>query len=383
MIKNNDLMRSYNQYIKQQKLGHINIHFVQRILLSFIFIFSFILLGINLFFIYSKKKVNKTLFVFPFNNKEPMGSIITELRKLNHSRIIVYPKALPIFPLLLLKDFLYLLCTKPLWTLRNLDFFGALSIKVSKYYGYKKKYAISKLLLFQEYSFYSSYLTYIFESEDGSLYNLMHGIPGEEASYFRFSKCFVWGEYFKNYYILNNAEKNQFIIVSSIYHAKLKMQKNSSMAVYDIIYALQGDRYSDITSTKIVLDVLQQVQRDFGLKVAVKQHPIYPSSVPIPSKFLEIDISPFDSIFSSKMLISHFSTMLLDAKVLDKKVLAFLSKEQKGMVAYLDNNEVVFDKNELYKEIVTLFNTTKGMKLSKNIIDFDLNTVEIIENEIS
>jgi len=378
---NDDLMRSYKQYIKQQEIGHLKINFLKKLLLSLLF-FILLPLGIlKLFYMNTKK--NSKLFIFPFGNKEPMKSIISELKNLNNSEIIIYPQAFYIFPFLLLKDFIGTLFTHPLWTIRNLDFFGALSLKVSKYYGYKVKYEMSKLLLFQEYSFYSSYLTKIFENENGNLYNLMHGIPGKEAAYFRFSKCFIWGKYFENYYISNGAERNQFTIVGSIYHTKLKNKENSNLGRYDIVYALQGDQYGNMYSTKMILSILQKIQSEYKLKVVVKQHPIYSNSVPIPRNIDIIDVSPFESIVNSKILISHFSTMLLDAKVLEKKVLAFVSKEEKEMVGYLSNNEIITEEKELSMAIIKLLRTNKGIELSTNIIDFELNTLETLKYAIS
>jgi len=377
---NDDLMRSFNQYMKQQEIGHLKINFFKKFLLFLLF-FILLPLGLLEFFYMRSKKSNK-LFIFPFGNKEPMKSIIGKLKYLDNSEVITYPKAFYIFPSLLMQDFITTLLTHPLWTIKNLDFFGALSVKISKYYGYKKKYSISKLLLFQEYSFYSSYLTRIFEYENGGLYNLMHGVPGREASYFRFTKCFVWSEYFKEYYIENSAEENQFIIAGSIFHSKLYNSiKNTSTSIkYDILYAMQGDTHGDDNYAKEVFEVLEELYRTEKVRIAVKPHPIYSNKIDIPKNFDLLDSSPVEAILESNLILSHFSTMLLDAKVVNKKVLAFLPEEKLHLVGYLNENEVVFDKQNLLNKIIFLL--SKESNYLSDIVDPELNTVDIIEREL-
>ena len=381
-LMDNFLERSYKGYIRQQKIGYLTVNCLEKNILAFLFILFF--LPLSIFSIFSKKKVvnNHILFIFSFSDKEPMNTILKELDGSKSNRIIKYPKALPFLPQILLKDFLSILCKEPIWTIKNLDFFGALSVKISKYYGYKKKYSISKLLLFQEYSFYSSYLTRIFEYENGGLYNLMHGVPGREASYFRFTKCFVWSEYFKEYYIENSAEENQFIIAGSIFHSKLYNSiKNTSTSIkYDILYAMQGDTHGDDNYVKEVFEVLEELYRTEKVRIAVKPHPIYSNKIDIPKNFDLLDSSPVEAILESNLILSHFSTMLLDAKVVNKKVLAFLPEEKLHLVGYLNENEVVFDKQNLLNKIIFLL--SKESNYLSDIVDPELNTVDIIEREL-
>ena len=379
-----DLFRAYRQYQRQLEINHLSINVIQKIILSLVFFMLIPLAVSNIYYSLALRSIKKyKIHILSFSNSEPLATIVKELSTIEGSQVISNPKALWVFPSVLFYDFYTSLRHYPLWTIKNMDFFGALALKISQYYGYKMKYKINSLFIFQEYSFYSSYLTKIFENENGNLYNLMHGIPGKEAAYFRFSKCFIWGKYFESYYISNGAERNQFTIVGSIYHTKLKNKENSNLGRYDIVYALQGDQYGNMYSTKMILSILQKIQSEYKLKVVVKQHPIYSNSVPIPRNIDIIDVSPFESIVNSKILISHFSTMLLDAKVLEKKVLAFVSKEEKEMVGYLSNNEIITEEKELSMAIIKLLRTNKGIELSTNIIDFELNTLETLKYAIS
>jgi hypothetical protein len=379
---NDDLMRSYKQYTKQQEIGHLKINFFTKLLLSLLFFVLFPLNILKLFYI--KTKRNNTLFIFPFGNKEPMQTILSELENLTDCKIIIHPEAFYIFPSLLIKDFMLTLLNHPLWTMKNLDFFGALSIKVSKYYGYKRKYSISKLLLFQEYSFYSSYLTRIFEYENSELYNLMHGIPGPEASFFRFTKFFVWGEYFKKYYINHKAEERQFVISGSIFHQHFSIFDSSikkEQIQYDIVYALQGDLYGNNQYINDTFSILKELHMKRNFKIAIKPHPIYSNNIEIPQIFDILTLSLEESILKSKLILSHFSTIFLDSKVLNIKVIAFIDENQKELVGYLNKQEICFSKMDLCKKIEKILDEEMLDNSLENIIDLDINTLKVLENE--
>lgn len=377
---NQDFQRSFYQYKIHKDIKHINITILNKLILSCIWLFYVPLVVTKLFYSLLHKHCSrkKRVIVFDFNSKEPMKTILSELDTLENIEIIKNPKSLPVFPLILLKDFISSLCTQPLWTLKNLDFFGALSIKISIYYGYKVKYNLNNLTLFQEYSFYSSYLTRVFEYENGSLYNLMHGIPGEEASFFRFTKCFVWGDYFKNYYINNMAESSQFIVAGSIFHTKLKSLKVNTTERYDIIFALQGSQYSNRKYTEKIFSLLNHLHDDLNLKIAVKPHPQYEDDISN-IKFDILETSPYEAIYSGKLIISQFSTMLLDAKSIGKKVFSFLPFNQKKLVGYLNEDEIAFTYLDAYMKIMKIINNKK--EVNESIIDLNMNTVKVIEYE--
>jgi len=376
-MNNEDLMRSFNQYIKHKKIGHLKINLFKKISLSFLIVFLFPLIFLN-FFYWTSKQTNK-LFIFPFNNREPMKTIVEDLRKISNSQVILNPQALYIVPFILYRDFLLCLINRPIWTIQNLDFWGALALKISKYYGYKQRYGIKNMLIFQEYSFYSSYLTKIFESEHGKLYNMMHGIPGEEASFFRFSKCFVWDEYFKSYFIRNGAEEKQFVISGSIFHQKLKEYLSNSIVIqYDIIYALQGDEYSSSKYKQEILKLLNELRDKHGLKIAIKPHPIYMDT--FKSYGFDIITNPvYESIGVTQLVISQFSTMLYDAKSMGKKAFAFLPEKQRHLVSYLKEEEVISDYKEASNKVLELLNKNRKEKLD---IAKKIDTLEIVDATI-
>jgi hypothetical protein len=338
---NGDLMRSYKQYIKQQEIEYLKIRLVHKILLAILFFFLLPLSILKIFYI--KNKPNVKLYIFPFGDKEPMQSILKEFKKFNSSIVIIYPTSFYIVPSLIIRDFFETLLSHPIWVVKNLDFFGALSLKVSKYYGYKVSYGVSKLLLFQEYSFYSSYLTRVFENEDGSVYNLMHGIPGQESSYFRFTKCFVWGTYFKNFYIDNNADSTQFIVIGSIFHYNIKNNLSKKVDI-DILYTMQGT----VLEIESVLEVLENISENKIVRYL--QHPRYPVNMK-DSKLVESHDDILLAISRSKVIVSHYSTTLLDAMSMKKNVISYLSRDSnhRQYIAYMNKNSIVDSEEEFFR----------------------------------
>jgi len=83
------------------------------------------------------------------------------------------------------------------------------------------------------------------------------------------------------------------------------------------------------------------------------------------------------------MMVSHFSTMLLDAKVLGKKVLAFLPEEKRELVMYLHTDEVIFEKKRLYDGIIQVWNASNDHTFTEEMIDSSIDTLRTIENDIS
>jgi hypothetical protein len=382
---NDDLMRSFKQYKRQEEIDYINISVFRKTIFYFLF---FALIPFTLFelcyLFFKKNKNKKTCFVFQFGNNEPMKTIFQILSTVNKIKIIQRPRSIPIPSFLLVKDIAYTFIKNPLWVVRNLDFLGALSAKISIFNGHKLRYNISNLILFQEYSFYSSYLTRIFEYNNGSLYNLMHGVPGQEAAYFRFTKCFVWGEYFKDYYIQNNAEKKQFIVAGSLYHNTLVNKCFKKDITYDIVYAMQGNNHLDNMYIEKTFNILLKIHKEFNVKIGIKEHPVYVNiNVKIPKEFFIVNLTPIETICKSNLIISHFSTIFLDTKVLKKNVLAYIPETKIDLVQYLEKDEICYDEEICYSNICNILNKKAKINvLPISVLNNQINSLEIIVNEI-
>ncbi|PTB86936.1 hypothetical protein C9925_02035, partial [cyanobacterium G8-9] len=209
----------------------------------------------------------------------------------------------PKLPWIFVKDIGILLIKEPLFFMQNLYFIGALSLKISHYNHMIHKHHINYLIVFQEYSFYSSYLTRIMENNEGRVYNIQHGIPGDTYSFFRFSKCFIWGEYYKKKYIQNKAFSSQFILSGSIFHDSIVIKKKKEYI--DILYIMQGyvGNTEDILSILLLLEKLSA-----QYTVRILQHPRH--KISIPYNLVEYEGQIIEGIQCSEVILSQYSTAI-------------------------------------------------------------------------
>ncbi len=130
-----------------------------------------------------------------------------------------------------------------------------------------------------------------------------------------------------------------------------------------------------------ILEVLYDLSKHYN--VAVRQHPIY--KVSIMHDLKEIKSMDFDDILnSSKMIISHFSTSLLDAKVLSIPSVAYSKIDRNKMLAFMDKKEIANSKSELLILINYYMSPLNSVKdIDNNFIDFDIDTLRILTKEMN
>jgi hypothetical protein len=375
-----DLKRSYYQYLKHIKVGLLKLGFLQRLLLSCVFISILLFSVIASIFCYRKnKKKNSRNCLVAGNDREPYTTIKKELLKEGNIELIEVKKfTVPVLPIIFYREIFRNFC----FYLKRMDFLGALSIKLVQYFSSYQKNNMKAMIVLQEYSFYMSYLTFLVENHDGKLFNIMHGIPGQEASYFRFSKCFVWGEYYKDFYLQHFAEKKQFLVSGSIYHASLLRRTDERTSKeYDIVYFMQGSRFVTKDEVADVLETLKMLSTIY--KVAVKQHPLH--YVPLKYNLEEIiEKDTFSILNNCKMVLSHFSTSLLDAKLLGVNVVSYSKINRRNMLSFLEEREIIDSKEGLRSYVVCcLENPSRPEPLRHEYIDTDVNALAIIKKEIS
>ena len=367
---NNDLLRSYQQYRWQQQNGFLRIGILIKIGLSLIF---FLLLFASLF---PKKRYvfTKKIAIIDYGNTETLRTVYEALSLSTISNQTIR-QTLPSLPRLFLKDILKAWQNDWKLVITNLPFLGILALRCGQYYSIIQKNEIQKLIVMQEYSYYMSYLTHILENEGKQLFNIMHGIPGKEASYFRFTRCFVWGEYFKNYYINNHASPKQFIISGSIYHQMLK-NKRPIQEEIDILYMMQGDEDFVIPNDELseTFEILEKISYNF--KVACKRHPQYPTQT-VPKNLNIIDGSPTQLMHKSKIILSHHSTSLLDAIVLGKHALAFVKRDRESILQFLPHKNIMTTKEMLQTTLLELLSHPNNITDSQFAID-DIDATNVI-----
>ena len=165
-----------------------------------------------------------------------------------------------------------------------------------------------------EYSFTSSILTLYCERMGIKHYNVMHGekLYYIRDSFFRFEKCYIWDEYYRNLFIQLRAEKDQFevqIPPSLI----IKEQRKPEV---DYTYYLGDEPSVDLERISDYLLILQESNHT----VRVRPHPRFSNADAI-TIFRKKGISVEDtktvdishSLLSTKHAIALYSTVLNQA----------------------------------------------------------------------
>ena len=373
-MMNPDLKRSLKHFKRHEELGYLKLNFIHKVFLSLAFFILLPSVFLNLFF-KNNNKNRKKIFILKYKDSEPYTTIYKLLKKEKIFNFVQLHKLyIPVLPLIFIKDVAESFKMQPMFILKNLYFFGALSIKISKYYFMIKYHKVSNLIVLQEYSFYMSYLTRVIEHDGGNLYNIQHGIPGDTYCHFRFSKCFVWGEYYKDVYINNKAEKTQFVVSGSILHNYIKKKVKQKEEDIDVLYIMQGKS----EEMKDVQDILEDLAENKVVRYI--QHPRHP--VRMKETLIESNDNILNSILRSKIVISHYSTALLDACVLEKYTLSYTKSEKKlsRYVSYLSTDNIVHTKENLIKKIMEKNN--KVSTLNERYISNDVDPIQVIKKEI-
>ena len=289
-------------------------------------------------------------------------------------------KLLPVLPRVFATDIWTALRHDWKFVARYLPFFGLLALRVGQHYRFARKHRVRTLIVMQEYSPYMRYLTRIMEYEERSLVNIMHGIPGGEAAYFRFTRCFVWSEYYKNFYIANHADPGQFVVIGSFYHQKIGKAGCRVDEDIDLLYMMQGETHVPLKEREAVFALIQSIAPRY--RVVCRQHPVYKIRELPPDLFISTD-SPMELICRSRIVLSHHSTALLDALVLKKAVIAYTGSDKTSVVAFLPKTFAVTGVDALKERLDGLLCGTLVQQRPEHIFAIDdLDSRQIVRTHL-
>ena len=194
----------------------------------------------------------------------------------------------------------------------SLFFVYKLMLKVSLYRGIIRRYKPSAIITASEYSFTSSILTKYCELIKVEHINVMHGERFLEvrASFFRFSRCYVFDPYYVKIFEILRAYKKQFVVESP---PAFKMHFDISTQSVDFKYYLTGHRKKELAEIAENLCKL----RSKGFTVKVRPHPLN-CTMKIACKYFDNELleDPYsvsleDSLSSTKRIVGVDSTVLL------------------------------------------------------------------------
>lgn len=191
-------------------------------------------------------------------------------------------------------------------------FIYKLMLKISLYRGIVKKYKPSAIIAVSEYSFTSSILTRYCELVQVEHINVMHGerLLEIRASFFRYSRCYIFDPYYIEIFETLRACKDQFVVEIP---PAFKIHFDFSTRSVDFKYYLTGHRKKELVEIARNLREL----RSKGFIVKVRPHPLY-CTMEIACKYFDKELleDPYsvsieDSLASTKYVVGVDSTVLL------------------------------------------------------------------------
>lgn len=189
-------------------------------------------------------------------------------------------------------------------------------INLSKYRYFIIKYHPDIIADHAEFSCTSSFLTQFCNSQHIKHYNVMHGekLYYIRDSFFRYDRCYVWDNYYKDLFIRLRAESNQFVIEypKSIINVKEREKKNEMYVDYR--YYLQ---IPTVEQMKSILESMSFAKR-LGKTVKYRIHPNHMNIEAvklIPEEELENprEVDILDSLVNSGHVVGSYTTTLTHA----------------------------------------------------------------------
>lgn len=187
-------------------------------------------------------------------------------------------------------------------------------LKINMYSAWRFMYDPQAIIVCSEYSFTSSVLTAYCQRMKIEHINVMHGekLYYMRDAFFRFDKCYIWDEFYKNLFGLLRADKAQFIIELP---SSMRFETEDIEKKYDYVFYLTQERGEEINTIAKNLELLKKQ----GNRVGVRPHPRYTNMEEAKKVFSDIDIEDTreveieKSILRTENVISLYSTVLNQA----------------------------------------------------------------------
>lgn len=180
--------------------------------------------------------------------------------------------------------------------------------RISAYSDFIRCYTPKIIFCSAEYSFTSSILTGYCEQKDIKHINIMHGEKEYDLrdAFTRFTKFYVWDEFYINLFNSLRAEKTKYI-VSPMKLPDVDIIRDDSKCVYYL--QLQ---------TRAQLIRLKKALQKSGMNYKIRPHPIYDTPITreiFGEEYIEDPhaINIWDSIANAGTIVSTYSTVLYQA----------------------------------------------------------------------
>lgn len=189
--------------------------------------------------------------------------------------------------------------------------------KLAMYRSLYETYRPKAIIVSEEYSYTSSFLTEYCHRLGVKHIDVMHGekLYYIRDAFFCFDRCYVWDGYYRDLFCTLRAEPTQFRI-----ELPLSMQPWDAEGVkktVDYTYYLQAETPKMLEK---IAESLQRLQKN-GAKVAVRPHPLYSDMETVRRLFSDFEIEVNaeigieTSILRTRHVIGLYSTVLYQAHI--------------------------------------------------------------------
>lgn len=187
-------------------------------------------------------------------------------------------------------------------------------IKIGKYRFAIEKYSPEAIIVCAEYSFTSSVLTDYCRALGIKHIDVMHGekLYYMRDSFFKFDRCYVWDDYYRNLLSSLKADSEQFIveIPDSLKFSNEAVKEDK----YDYTYYLAAENDEILEKISQSLKLLT----DCGKRIAVRPHPRYSNMDSVKKFFYFADIEDGSNVSIEKSLMQTGAAVSLYSTVLNQ-----------------------------------------------------------------
>lgn len=221
------------------------------------------------------------------------------------------------------------------------------------FYNYLlNKYGAKKIITSNEYSFTSSIMTNYCEENGIKHINVMHGekLFSMSDSYFRFSKMYVWNDYYIRLFNELNADmSNSYIFFPE---RRFAIENLCSEKEYDLTYYLQDQ---DSKEMKKIRDILYKLK---NMRISIRPHPRYINMEECRKIFRDFNVEDSSvnintSLSRTSRVVAIFSTVLLQA---DYNNIEFFIDDLSNKDYYnkLEDLEYFYSKGKRLSDLIKL-----------------------------
>ena len=208
-------------------------------------------------------------------------------------------------------------------------FIFKITVKAAQYSYIITYYRPKIIITTSEYSFCSSALTLFCENQGVQHFNIMHGEKCLDIkdSFFKFSRCFVWEDFYVNLFKTLRADMNQFVVERPPKQQKIiALGKTSKPLKNSIKFYWASECSKDELS--FISTNLKRIQ-DLGFEVIVRYHPLqkfffYKKVYPFLNDF-EIEdpkqVSLYDSLLETEYVFGSYTTVLYEGFLMNRKLI--------------------------------------------------------------